>query len=62
MCVYSSLLTIFLNAYMNYFLIGVSHNYSHQRSYWKYAMDFTFFPHKDFIISHCMSHHTFPNL
>jgi len=49
-----------------YFLnsvFGVGHNYMHKApTLWRYCVDLTAFSHRDWMISHCISHHTFPNL
>jgi hypothetical protein len=43
---YANLASIFFFGYMNYFIIGVGHNYIHQDGkFLRYIMNLTFFHH-----------------
>lgn len=44
-------------------LTGVGHNSLHQgHSAWRYCLDLTLFSHREWRVSHAISHHTYPNL
>eukprot|EP00055_Hartaetosiga_balthica_P007458 m.25627 g.25627 ORF g.25627 m.25627 type:complete len:465 (+) comp5784_c0_seq2:125-1519(+) len=48
--------------YMMFVLIGVGHNFFHQRNHiLRFASDFTLAGHHQWRLSHCISHHTYPN-
>lgn len=44
-----------------FIMMGVGHNFMHQRDViWRYAFDVTAFGHREWRVSHVLSHHLFP--
>ena len=42
-------------------MLGVGHNFSHQNHILKHAFDPVWITYKDWMVSHGLSHHTYPN-
>ena len=52
-----------LAGYATYVLLGVGHNFFHQRdSLWRFVFDLSLFSSADWRLSHAISHHMMPNL
>lgn len=51
-----------LYAFCHYVLTGIGHNYSHRNSWLGTVMDFSLYSKQQWVVSHCLSHHIYPNL
>ena len=61
-CLSSSYLPPLLAGFLLHVLIGIGHNGMHTgTTWWKYLMDLSLFSSKEWTISHCISHHHYPN-
>lgn len=62
-CCTGSTLAAAVAGYLVYVLFGIGHNFFHQRdSLWRFAADVSAFGSEDWRVSHCQSHHLYPNL
>lgn len=58
----STWLPAVLAGFFMYGLLGIGHNGMHTaHAWWKYLMDLSFFSHTEWTVSHCLSHHHWPN-
>lgn len=56
-----NILTCVLYSYSLFLMLGVGHNFSHQNHILKHAFDPVWITYKDWMVSHGLSHHTYPN-
>ena len=56
-----SYMMAFLTGLILHIIYGLGHNYMHQNTKYKYLFDLTFMSHYHWMISHCISHHNYPN-
>ena len=56
-----SYLMALLTGLLLHIIYGLGHNYLHQNTPYKYLFDLTFSSHYHWLISHCISHHNYPN-
>lgn len=62
-CYNRSFLAVTLSGALIYPIVGVGHNYIHQRPHiLRYLLDFSMNTHRDWYVFHCISHHMFPNI
>ena len=61
LCSYPSVLTCLIYSYAMLVMQGVGHNFSHQNSIFKHAFDPSWITYRDWMVSHGLSHHTYPN-
>lgn len=63
MCVVraSTWLPALVAGFFLYGLLGIGHNGMHTAHPWRYLMDLSLFSHAEWTVSHCLSHHHWPN-